>query len=345
MPLDNRPDHESTERSVRPSLIPRLTIKRLFRSLDLLRRFGTPKKIQNVIRAEIAFRRREGILTSRPYIFRADSTTLCALNCPYCLRTQNEPRPPKSLLFDEFRQKFEPFREWCLLVPFQMFGDPTMNPELPKMIDHVRAAGAATYVSTNLQSVDEDYLKRLLSSGLSLLTISLDAATPPTYQRMKPGGGYEALMENIHRLFELKRSIRQPPAVGFQVLVTRHNESELPAIREFARKIGADYLDFKSVYFLPDPSWAPLNPRYRPPAFQHRKVMCAIPWTGITLLADGSFFPCCAFPGDFNLGAPEGDLMETVWNGEKMRALRAGFKTGRLEPLCRDCTLGRIPRF
>lgn len=325
--------------------VPRLTLKRLLRSPFLVRRYGSVPKLRNFLAAEYAFAKHEVEVRSLPYLFRVDPTNKCTLGCPYCWRSVSKRMEPATLSLETFVRGFAPFEDNCLLVSFQMFGEPTLNESLPEMIGHAHTRGAATYVSTNLQSVDEEYMLRLLTSGLDLLTIAVDAATPETYRIMKPGGDYARLMDNIDLLFALKRTITHAPSVGFQVLVTRHNENELPRIKGLARMVGADYLDFKPVVFLPDSSWTPMSPRFRMSRYLRRRANCSLPWTNITLLANGRFFPCCAFPDDFDLGPIGGDIQEEIWNGQSIRGIREGFRTGNLHTLCQRCPLAYMPRF
>jgi len=300
--------------------------------------------MKNFLRAELAFLKHTPVLDSFPYLFRVDPTSRCMLACPYCLRTLSGPAKPAQLALDEFIEGFRPFEEHCLLTSFQLFGEPILNDQLPEMVHHVHERGVATYVSTNLQKDDQDGLARLLSSGLDLLTISLDAATPETYGVMKPGGNYDLLMHNVHFIFRHVRSMQRPPAVGFQVLVTRRNEAELADIRAFSSSMGADYLDLKPVQFLPA-DWLPSNPKYRMSRYEKRRSNCSMPWTHITLLANGRYFPCCAFPGDFDLGPAGENSHENIWNGPSLQNIREGFRCGQLFSLCRNCPLGRLPRF
>ena len=325
--------------------VPGLTIKRTLRSLDLLRRYGTVRKIENAARAEWEYRRGRVRLKARPYLFRTDPGTHCTLACPYCGRTYSPPQPAAQLSLDEFVRGFEPFAPWSLLVSFQMFGEPTINPDLSAMVRHAHQAGAGTYVSTNLQAASEKTLADLLNSGLDLLTVALDAATKETYEEMKPGGDYDRLLGNLEFIFRRKRSIARPPAIGFQVLVTRKNEKELPQIRRMALDRGADYLDFKPTYLPGLPDWVPVNPKYRFDRYVTDDVRCSMPWTSLTLLADGAYFPCCAYPGDFRLEAATGDPLKSVWNGPALQEIRRGIAQGDPAALCRGCSVGRFTRF
>lgn len=322
-----------------------LTLKRLQRSFDLFRRYGTTRKISNLIRAEISFRRREIEVRHLPYLFRADPTTRCTLACPYCWRTQEPPLPTADLSLETFTAEFAPFTSTCLLAGFQMFGEPTLNPNLPEMIRFAHRANVATYVSTNLQMPTHDIIDQLLDSGLDLLTVAVDGISETTYQQMKPGGDFGLLMSNLDYLFTQRRRLMHTPRIGLQVLVTAINEPELAAIGDLAHKMGADYFDLKPTYLLPDPSWLPRDKRYHQNIYRRNSRVCSFPWTNITLLANGHYFPCCAHPGQFDLGAGGERTPLKIFNSQPLLSIRRQLKTGNLAGICTDCELSDAPRF
>jgi hypothetical protein len=69
-----------------------------------------------------------------------------------------------------------------------------------------------------------------------------------------------------------------------------------------------------------------------------------MPWTSITLLSSGRYFPCCAFPGEVDLG-PVGEPFPSIWNGEPLQAIRRGLRVRAPIAPCDRCPLGRVPRF
>lgn len=344
-PPDRRPYPGQSAPTAKPfAPLPVFNLRRLWRTGDLARRYGDVGKLANLLAAERAYRHRTARLASRPYLFRADPDSQCEANCPYCWQTFAPRRAPARLSLAAFREGFDPFADRLLLTFFHFFGEPTGNDELPAMIAHAHRARSATYLSTNLQRDDDAYHAALLESGLDLLTVCLDAASAETYRRMKPRADFDRLLRNIHFIVERRRVLRRPPALGLQVLVTRFNEPELPAIRELARRWGVDYLDLKPTGFLPDASWLPVDRRYHLVQNPPGMARCAQPWTNLTLLADGRYFPCCAFPGELRL-EPRGADPDAVWNGETLQAIRRGFADGRPHPFCRDCPVATIPRF
>ena len=61
-----------------------LTLKRLFRLLNIVRSYGTAKRIGNIARGGISFMQRDIRIKSIPFVFLVNPTDLCDLQCPYC---------------------------------------------------------------------------------------------------------------------------------------------------------------------------------------------------------------------------------------------------------------------
>jgi radical SAM protein with 4Fe4S-binding SPASM domain len=70
------------------------------------------------------------------------------------------------------------------------------------------------------------------------------------------------------------------------------------------------------------------------------KVFCMLPWVHLHALPGGNIYPCCtsahlneAAIGNFN----KGDTISSVWNGEKMKAIRNKMLKGEKLSICEKC--------
>jgi radical SAM protein with 4Fe4S-binding SPASM domain len=71
-----------------------------------------------------------------------------------------------------------------------------------------------------------------------------------------------------------------------------------------------------------------------------RAVTCKWPWRSVTVLWDGDVVPCCRdFDKRLVLGNVASETLSSIWNGPRMKALRAEFISGVVtNSLCRGCT-------
>jgi pyruvate-formate lyase-activating enzyme len=72
-------------------------------------------------------------------------------------------------------------------------------------------------------------------------------------------------------------------------------------------------------------------------------TFCALPWTQLRVMMDGSINPCCAFAGNFMRpnGKPykvyEDNALDDVWNSDQMRHLRRDLAGGKMNLGCNVC--------
>lgn len=74
------------------------------------------------------------------------------------------------------------------------------------------------------------------------VTISVDAATPETYQKLR-GSNFDHLMQNLQMLADLRRQ-NQIRSFNLHFVVQRDNFREMPAFVELGRRLGVDSVQF-----------------------------------------------------------------------------------------------------
>lgn len=118
----------------------------------------------------------------------------CNMRCRYCLHGLDENAEarkgiiPGFMPWDIFRRIADGLLEFPVPVPgadFCGIGEPTMHPRLEEMITYLRSRGIVRIVelSTNGLLLTKEKAKRLLDSGLNLLSVSIQGVDPEAYQR------------------------------------------------------------------------------------------------------------------------------------------------------------------
>ncbi|MEP6756870.1 MAG: radical SAM protein, partial [Chthonomonadales bacterium] len=98
-------------------------------------------------------------------------------------------------------------------------------------------------IYTNGMLIDEEKARRSMNCGLTELNISIDAAKPETYRRVRRGGKLDILHENIKRLVKIKKETRSKfPLIGMNFVMVNENEGELVPFIEQAADFGVDYI-------------------------------------------------------------------------------------------------------
>lgn len=81
--------------------------------------------------------------------------------------------------------------------------------------------------------------------AIDLVSISIDAATNKTYRKLREGGDFNRLMDNLEFLARLKKTKKLK--IKFNFVVQKQNFKEMPAFLKLARRFGCDKVAFTKL--------------------------------------------------------------------------------------------------
>lgn len=197
-------------------------------------------------------------------------------------------------------------------------GEPLMDPTLDEKIRLVADRGLRSEVTTNGSLLTASWAARLLSSGLQYLRVSL-------YDRDR-----EQILANVQRLWELRDGIHPSDAIPLLIHVQTFGEAD----HRFAR-----WSD--SMGTTPLHNWSTLTDGALN-ALPVRKEVCPSPFYTLTVTWRGDVLPCCVAPADFVMGNLLTDDLETVWNGERFKALRLSHLARQRSGACATCNYPEV---
>jgi radical SAM protein with 4Fe4S-binding SPASM domain len=274
--------------------------------------------------------------TGRPAHLKIELTNYCNLACPMCPHPQMRRAVGymDPSLFRSIVDQAAPELEFAYL---HHLGESLFHARVGELVEHGRSRGAAMGLSTNANFLDERKGRALLESGLDFLVVSLDAASPEAYARLRVGGDFQRTVENVRAFLALKRSMRARTDVAVQLILLPGNADELrPFTDEWARA-GA------SVMIKEARDWAGQVPLERL-GVKAREVgtrqPCKMPWTELTVMWDGAVVPCANhFEREHTVGDLRTQSLDEVWNGEALRRLRAAHRDDAVAdvPVCATC--------
>jgi radical SAM protein with 4Fe4S-binding SPASM domain len=216
-------------------------------------------------------------------------------------------------------------------------GEPLLHPELAAMAGALVSAGHRVRVNTNGMLLEGEARRGLVESGLDVLSLSFDGPDAGRYARLRPGGDYARVVANLKALLA-ERGEAGPRVVEVELIAF----PDLGAPGEVRARTAAVFAPLRPdrIVLRPAHNWGGLDA----PASREGKVppcrRCPHPWTTLAVLADGTVTPCPQdFAGKLRLGNVNETPLAGIWNGPRLRELRAAHAAGRIAGLdpCRNC--------
>src|SRR5579859_2806129 len=174
--------------------------------------------------------RERTVATGLPAHMKIELTNFCNLACPMCPHEQMQ-RPVGYMKPELFRRIIDQSAPWLEFAYLHHLGESLFHGKIGELIRYGRSQGVAMGLSTNATYLDHRKGKILLESGLDFLVISMDGASPDTYDRHRVGGDFATTVKNVRAFFEQKKQVANELTVVVQMIVTAENHHE---VKDFA---------------------------------------------------------------------------------------------------------------
>lgn len=306
------------------------------------------KKIENFLLVQEEKKNNSIILKSMPYRYIIEPTNSCNLECPLCPTSiKFKDKKLKHMSFNEFKNIIDQIKDYALEVYLQNWGESTLNTELIKMIEYANQHNIFMYLSTNFsKKYTDDYLYRLIKSGLSILHIDLDGIDSEVYSQYRVGGDFNILINNITKIVKIKKELGLTyPIIKTHFMVMKHNEHQVEASNEFARNLGVDEHTIGNIQVNPATSscWLPSNSQYVYKTYVDEvssMETCNWLYSSMVLNSNGSISPCCiVFDEKANFGNVYKQDLKELRNDVYFQSARSVFNNldQKIHTICAEC--------
>ena len=294
---------------------------------------------------------RRSIVLSSPSFLTVEPVCGCNLQCPECPVGTNELKRGKGQIdlkaVDAIVAAFGRKAIWVNLY-FQ--GEPLLHPQLPEIVERFSAAGLFTSVSTNGLLLTPEMVDKLLSAKLREIIFSVDGASEAEYQAYRRGGSFQTAVESIQMLVAKRKALgARFPRIVYQSLITSANEDNLKSIRRFAKSLGVDAVELKTLNLHHGVDTNNLLPsqskfsRYGKMGVRRNPSACLRLWSNAVISFEGRLALCCMDKEVVVLEETNASTLPSAWNSATFNQIRRDFVAGRnLVGLCANCSLKRI---
>lgn len=285
----------------------------------------------------------DGFVPDYPLTLTIELVNRCNLTCVMCY-TVNHKTAKATLTLDQLQTVFDDAKLHGLpAVIIGIGSEGLLYKDIRKVILMAKNTGVMDiFLFTNGVLLNEALSEFLIEQKVSRILISLDAATPETYKKIRGKDELLRIEKNVRSLLAAKqRRGSELPIVRLSFCVQKDNEHEQAT---FLEKWSAevDYLDFQVLsdfgYVSEILETGSVKDPARPVASEGDKFFCHHPFGYLNIWSNGDITPCCVYYGKkLVMGNIARDKLSDVWKGEGMAELRRQFMTGNVNETCRVC--------
>ncbi len=271
-----------------------------------------------------------------PPCLQIEPTSICNYRCLFCYQVDEEfTRKSNGMMgmmtFDLFRQIIDQTEGRCEAVTLASRGEPLVCPDIEAMLRYAGGKFLALKLNTNAWFLDEKICHAILESEVNTVVFSADAASEPSYSRLRVNGKLERVYENIKRFRDIRE--RHYPKARVLTRVSGVKVPDTDGLEEMENLWG-ELVD--QVAFV----------KYNPWENSYEQTVNAIEepcsdlWRRMFVWWDGKVNPCDVdFKSHLCVGNAESESLSDLWKSSKYMSLRENHraKTRSQREPCARC--------
>jgi pyruvate-formate lyase-activating enzyme len=266
-----------------------------------------------------------------PSQLNIDVSEICNLECTHCPHPEfkKSEHYAARLLSPELNKKAideiaTDGRGICQYVRYTSEGEPLLHKLCFEILAYAKKnSGTAITLTTNGVLLDERRCEKLLSTGIDLVDISIDAFTPDTYAKIRVKGDLNVTRSNVQRLIALARRTGAKTKIAVSYIEQPQNVHETNLFEGFWNSEGADQVVVRRMHSAAG-AVGDLAAVLRSQTGTITRYPCLYPWERLCINPRGELQYC---PQDWVHGSALFDFrtitIKAAWQSEHYQALRA----------------------
>ncbi len=304
-----------------------------------------------------------------PISAHIDVASLCNFRCSFCFQADTEGMKAVGLnrgfmpfnLFTKIVDDLKEFPQKIKKIKIGNHGEPTLHPDLPKMIAYARESKIAEIIElfTNGSKLEPTLNKGLVASGLQRVNVSLEGLSDERYKAVAGKKiKFQGIVDGVRDLYAQKTD-----ALNIYVKIADHahalnkESTQVFVLSDEERKYFFD--TFSSIcdeIFIEKvvPQWAETQSKKQNDLdstgmygqkIKQNKDVCPFTFMYLHFNCDGTVSPCTLdWPRKVVIGNAKNEKVKDIWFGKKMRQLQIAMLMGNRKDInfCNACSAPKV---
>ncbi len=214
-------------------------------------------------------------------------------------------------------------------------GEPALHPNLAEITAFAKKVGIKeVQINTNGLLFNEQKIRDLILTGIDRVIFSLDATSPEIYSKIRPGGDFNKVVNNIKTFDRIRKELgRQKPFLRVQMVRTELNKHQVSDYKKIWQGI-ADDIRVSDVTDRGQGDYLKVGDQ-----LSIGRTACPQPWQRMMISCEGKVLMCCSdWFEDYIIGDINKNSLKEIWQGQKLKAVRKLIRKAKydFEP-CKSC--------
>ena len=259
-------------------------------------------------------------LANFPVHLLIESTSVCNLRCTMCFQVDKTFSGNKNFLgvmqWDMFTSAIDQAADYnCHAITLGSRGEPTLHKRFGEMLLYIHDKGLMDIkINTNATRLTERLCHDILSSEVATVTLSVDASTKESYEKIRVNGKFENVLGNIMMFNDIREKHYPNSPTSTRIAGVAVQETQSP---EEMEKFWSEHVDHVAIR-KEIPRWD----SYGNPMFKNDSI-CNLLYERIYLWYDGTCNPCdFDYKSYLAIGNANSESISEIWRGDKYQELR-----------------------
>tara|TARA_A100001035_G_C27770776_1_gene496235 strand:- start:1049 stop:2017 length:969 start_codon:yes stop_codon:yes gene_type:complete len=275
-----------------------------------------------------------------------DITEVCNLACVHCTHPKFKQSNiySKAMLDPKLNLKMvnevaKYGKGKTVYIRYTSNGEPLVHPKSYDIIyEAVKNSGTKVTLTTNGTILNEKRIKKLMSTGLHMIDVSIDAYEEDTYRDIRVNGDLRVTRKNVINLIKFKNEINAKTKIIVSFVEQHNNSSEINDFKNFWTNQGADEVLIRKLHTNSGSNLDNSDLKNKQNNALSRRA-CLYPWERVVLTAKGylAFCPTDWF-GKTIISDYRNDTIKEVWQNAFYKELRKEHQTCKFNnQFCKNC--------